>query len=102
MGSALTGRRVYCLVGDGELDEGSNWEAVQYAGRIGLGSLVAVVVDNHSAKHGWPGGIDARFALEGWSTVRCDGRDHEAIDDAFAAATGERPHVVVADVERKR
>ncbi len=102
VGSALTGRRVYCLVGDGELDEGSNWEAVQYAGRIGLGSLVAVVVDNHSARHGWPGGIDARFALEGWSTARCDGRDHDAIEDALAAATGERPHVVVADVEPKR
>jgi transketolase len=102
VGSALTGRRVYCLAGDGELDEGSNWEAVQYAGRIRLGSLVAVVVDNHSAKHGWPGGIDARFALEGWSTARCDGRDHDAIEDAFATATGERPHVVVADVEPKR
>ena len=38
VGAALTGRRVYCLVGDGELDEGSNWEAVQWAGRIGLGS----------------------------------------------------------------
>ncbi len=102
VGAALTGRRVYCLVGDGELDEGSNWEAVQYAGRIGLGSLVAVVVDNRSAKHGWPGGIDARFALEGWSTVRCDGRDHDAIEDALAAATDERPHVAVAHVEPKQ
>ena len=33
VGAALAGRRVYCLVGDGELDEGSNWEAIQYAGR---------------------------------------------------------------------
>ena len=32
VGSALTGRRVFCLVGDAELEEGSNWEAVQYAG----------------------------------------------------------------------
>jgi len=39
VGAALTGRRVFCLVGDAELDEGSNWEAVQYAGRVGLGSL---------------------------------------------------------------
>src|ERR1700756_242460 len=41
-GVALTGRRTWCLVGDAELDEGSNWEAVQYAGRIGLGSLTAI------------------------------------------------------------
>ena len=94
--------RVFVIVGDGELDEGSNWEAVQYAGRIGLGRLTAVVIDNHSSRYHWPGGVDARFALEGWSTTRCDGRDHDAIEDAFDAATGERPHVVAADVERKR
>ncbi|HUJ92698.1 MAG TPA: thiamine pyrophosphate-dependent enzyme, partial [Gaiellaceae bacterium] len=41
VGAALAGRRVYCLVGDGELDEGSNWEAVQWAGRIGLAALTA-------------------------------------------------------------
>src|SRR5919202_1446970 len=49
--------RVVCLVGDAELDEGSNWEAVQYAGRIGLGTLTAVVIDNGSAWLGWPDGI---------------------------------------------
>ena len=102
VGAALTGRRVYCLVGDAELDEGSNWEAVQYAGRIGLGSLNVVVIDNHSSTYHWPGGIEERFVLEGWSAVRCDGRDHGSIEEAFAAATGERPHVVVADVEDKR
>src|ERR671938_2086457 len=36
VGVALAGRRTFVLVGDGELDEGSNWEAVQYAGRVGL------------------------------------------------------------------
>ena len=102
VGAALTGRRVYCLVGDAELDEGSNWEAVQYAGRIGLGSLNVVVIDNHSSTYHWPRGIEERFVLEGWSAVRCDGRDHGSIEQAFAAATGERPHVVVADVEDKR
>ena len=102
IGAALAGRRVYCLVGDAELDEGSNWEAVQYAGRIGLGRLTVVAVDNRSSTYGWPGGIDARFALEGWSTARCDGRDHDAIEQAFAAADGERPHVVVAETETKR
>ena len=77
VGSALTGRRVWCLVGDGELDEGSNWEAVQYAGRVGLASLTAIVVDNESAEYGWPDGIERRFALEGWTAQRVDGRDHE-------------------------
>lgn len=98
-GVALTGRRVWCLVGDGELDEGSNWEAVQYAGRMGLGSLTVVVVDNHSALHGWPGGIERRFRLEGWTALRVDGRDQQALEVALlpdpAAA---RPRCIVAEV----
>src|SRR5438874_6989292 len=49
VGMVLTQRRVYCLVGDGELDEGSNWEAVQYAGRVGLSRLTAIVIDNSSS-----------------------------------------------------
>ena len=102
VGAALAGRRVFCLVGDAELDEGSNWEAVQYAGRIGLGGLNVVVVDNFSSTYHWPGGVEKRFELEGWSAVRCDGRDHDAIETAFGAATGARPHVVVAEVETKR
>jgi transketolase len=92
------GARVVCLVGDGELDEGSNFEAIQLAGRLALGRLTVVAVDNRSATYGWPGGIERRFELEGWSTVRVDGRDHEALEDAFAAASGTRPHCVVAEI----
>ena len=102
VGAALAGRRVYCLVGDAELDEGSNWEAVQYAGRVGLAALNVAVIDNRSSTYHWPGGVEERFVLEGWSAARCDGRDHDAIELAFASATGERPHVVVAEVEDKR
>jgi transketolase len=99
VGAALTGRRVWCLVGDGELDEGSNWEAVQYAGRIGLGSLTAVVVDNDSARHGWPEGIERRFGLEGWTAQRVDGRDHDALEAALLPdADATRPRCVVAEV----
>src|SRR4029077_581301 len=82
VGVALAGRRTFCLVGDAELEEGSNWEAVQYAGRIGLDGLTAIVVDNDSSTYGWPGGIEERFALEGWHAVRVDGRDHDAIAEA--------------------
>jgi transketolase len=91
--------RVFCLVGDAELDEGSNWEAVQLAGRLGLSRLTAIVVDNRSSTYHWPGGVAARFELEGWSAARVDGRDHDAIERALRGA-GERPHVVVAEVAR--
>jgi transketolase len=101
-GVALTGRRVWCLVGDGELDEGSNWEAVQYAGRVGLSSLTAVVVDNASAWHGWPEGIERRFMLEGWAALRVDGRDHEQLEAALQPdPDATRPRCVVAEVKTR-
>jgi transketolase len=102
IGSALTGRRVFCLLGDAELEEGSNWEAVQYAGRIGLASLTAIVIDNDSSSQGWPEGVERRFMLEGWLARRVDGRDHEQLEAALAPVPdGTRPRVVVAEVEAK-
>ncbi|HEY2203953.1 MAG TPA: 1-deoxy-D-xylulose-5-phosphate synthase N-terminal domain-containing protein [Pseudonocardia sp.] len=104
LGLRMSGRReprVVALVGDAELDEGSNFEAVQYAGRAGLDRLTAVVVDNDSASLGWPGGIASRFAAEGWSAVDADGRDHEDLYRALTAGRADRPHAVVAHVERK-
>ena len=90
--------RVFCLVGDGELDEGSNHEAIAFAGRSGLDALTVVAVDNDSATHGWPGGVAARFAGEGWSAVTVDGRDAEALEEALTAEHPGRPAVVVAAV----
>jgi transketolase len=99
-GVALTGRRVFCLVGDAELEEGSNWEAVQYAGRLGLSSLTAVVIDNDSSTQGWPEGIERRFMLEGWIALRVDGRDHDQLEAALAPdPDGTRPRCIVAEVE---
>ena len=60
-----------------------------------------VVVDNASATYGWPGGIEARFAIEGWSVRRADGRDHAALEAALTAPHPGRPHLVVAVVEPK-
>lgn len=99
-GVALAGRRTFVLVGDGELDEGSNWEAVQWAGRIALPTLTAIVVDNASATYGWPGGIERRFELEGWDAVCVDGRDHAELEAALAAPPRGRPRCVVAEVAR--
>jgi transketolase len=92
--------RVFVLVGDAELDEGSNNEAIVYAGAVGLPNLVVVAVDNQSSSYGWgPGGIEAHFAVSGWSVTRVSGRDHAALAAAFAAASGGRPYLVVATVE---
>lgn len=93
--------RVWVLIGDAELDEGSNHEAIAFAGPAGLEQLHTVVVDNSSASHARPGGIAARFEAAGWSAVTVDGRDHEALHAAFTAPHPGRPQVVVAQVEPK-
>jgi transketolase len=103
LGLRVQGRtrpRVVVLVGDGELDEGSNVEAIQYAGRIGLSNLTVVVVDNESAAHGWPGGIAARFEVEGWRATDVDGHNLDTLRKALERTVPQRvPHVVVAHTE---
>jgi transketolase len=88
--------RVIVLVGDAELDEGSNFEAIAFAARARLDRLTVVVIDNRSSTHGWPGGIDARFRVEGWATRSVDGRDHAQLGDAFRDEAPDRPMAVVA------
>lgn len=104
LGLRARGRRdpaVWVLVGDAELDEGSNHEAIAFAGAYGLDRLHTVVIDNSSATYGSPGGIEARFAAAGWSTAAVDGRDHDALYDAYTRPHPGRPHLVVAHVEPK-
>ncbi|MFD9737449.1 thiamine pyrophosphate-dependent enzyme [Umezawaea sp. NPDC059074] len=91
-------QRVVVLIGDGELEEGSNHEAVAVASRFGLDRLTVVVVDNRSGTHGWPGGIAARFAVEGWEATTVDGRDQDALHDALMVPHVGTPLVVVAEV----
>ncbi|WP_371618870.1 transketolase [Streptomyces sp. NBC_00454] len=98
----LTDPAVWVLIGDAELDEGSNHEAIAYAGPAGLERLHTIVIDNDSATHGWPGGIASRFEAAGWSAVTVDGRDHAALHAAYTAPHPGRPHAVVARVEKKQ
>lgn len=90
--------RVFVLIGDGELDEGSNHEAIAYAGAASLDRLTVIVVDNASSAHGWPGGPATRFTVAGWSAATVDGRDHGALAGALCATHPATPSVVVAQI----
>lgn len=62
--------RVYCLVGDGEMQEGSNWEAIMYAGSHRLGNLVCIVDDNRCTaafRHGDNITIDWEKSFKGFN-----------------------------------
>ena len=90
--------RVVVLVGDAELDEGSNHEALELAAALGLERLTVVVVDNRSSSYTVPGRIAERFAVEGWDVTTVDGRDHAALRSALGRTADGRPSVVVATV----
>lgn len=101
LGLRITSRpdpRVYVLLGDAELDEGSSHEAIAYAGAVGLDSLTAVVIDNRSAS--WPQDLAGIFTVHGWTAATVDGRDHDQIEKALRSHEKGRPHVVVAETER--
>lgn len=93
--------RVVVLVGDAELDEGSNHEAIEFAAAMELGNLTVIVIDNHSSSYAVPGRIEHRFVVNGWRGLRVDGRDHAALETALTTRHPGRPNVVVAEVEAK-
>ena len=90
--------RVVVLVGDAELDEGSNHEAIELAPALGLDALTVVVVDNRSASYAVPGRIAERFATEGWRVTTVDGRDHDLLEKALSERPVGVPNAVVATV----
>lgn len=94
---------IYTVLSDGELQEGSTWEAVLMASSLGLGNLVAVVDNNDFQSLGrtsethpsfYP--LTDKFRAFGWETVEVAGHDSAAIFDAVAGRQGGRPFMLVA------
>lgn len=89
-------QRVFVLVGDGELNEGSNWEALMLAAHLRLSNLTCIVIDNRSSTIDL-GDIGGRLSAFGWETAEVDGRDHEALEAALRPRT-QGPRAVVARI----
>lgn len=111
VGLALTARqldglpyRTWVLCGDGEMTEGSMWEAIEHAGFWGLGNLTAIVDVNRLGQsgptvYGWDlAAYSARARACGWEAIEIDGHDLAAIDEAYRAAVAvtDRPTMIVA------
>ena len=97
---------VYNLLSDGELNEGSTWEAVMSASHWKLDNLIAIVdvnnqqADGHSSEILSFEPIVDRWQAFGWFTQRVDGNDLEALVAAFDAArshAGPQPRVIICD-----
>jgi transketolase len=104
LGARLTGRnyRVVAIMGDGELQEGSNWEAFMCAGHHELTNLYAVV-DRNTLQQGdrteqtnrlEP--LTDKLAAFGWEVREIDGHDFDQILAAFAPASAGKPVAIVA------
>ena len=96
---------VFCLLGDGECQEGQVWEAAMFAAHRQLDNLVAVVdrnglqIDGRTCDVCDPGDLGAKFAAFGWDAHEVDGHDIGALTSALGAAKADRggkPHAIVA------
>ncbi len=96
--------RVFVVMSDGECDEGSNWEAILFAGHHQLDNLTIVIDYNKIQSLDW---VDKTLKLEplgdkfrafGWSVREVDGHDVAALSDAFEALPLERsrPNAIIA------
>lgn len=101
-----SGSRVFCLLGDGECQEGQVWEAAMFAAHRNLGNLVAIIDHNHLQIDGnvedvcSPEDVAAKFEAFGWDVVKVEGNDMAAVLDVFSAARARseaRPCAIVAE-----
>lgn len=99
---------VYNLLSDGELNEGSTWEAAMSASHWKLDNLIAIIDVNNQQADGHSSEVLAfepivdRWQAFGWFTQRVDGNDIEALVTAFDAArnhVGAQPRVIICDTK---
>lgn len=93
--------RVFVVMGDGECDEGSVWEAAASAAHFGLGNLVAIIDQNGLQYDGTTeeimgmGDMPAKWESFGWQARSVDGHDVEALIEAMAVSE-DKPTAIVA------
>jgi transketolase len=110
VGMALTGKmdnkkwNVYTILGDGELQEGSVWEAAMSASHYKLNNLIAIIdrnycqIDGNTEKVMQLEPLSEKWNSFGWRVFECDGNNHESFLNAVSIAKAEkkRPCVIIA------
>jgi transketolase len=98
-------RKIYCIMGDGELQEGSIWEAAMSASHHSLSNLIAIVDRNHVQIDGNTSQVMEiepladKWAAFGWNVLTCDGHNFEDLEKTFNQAKNHtlRPSVILAN-----
>lgn len=100
-------KRIFCVVGDGECDEGSNWEAAMLASQLGLDNITLIVDRNGLQADGNTESIlswshmPERFRAFGWRAIEADGHDFASLREALSAKR-EEPLAVIANTVKGR
>ncbi|HZF69626.1 transketolase [Sulfuricurvum sp.] len=101
--AALIDHNVYCLCGDGDLEEGISYEACSIAGHMGLDNLILIYDSNRitiegSTELSLSENIRDRFESQNWAVLEIDGHNFEEIDGALTQAkTISRPVLIIAN-----
>ena len=98
-----TDNRVFVVLGDGECNEGSVWEAAEFSNHFRLNNLVAVVDHNKMQSMDYcdktleVSPMAKRWEAFGWNVIEIDGHDHNALKEALSAENADKPTVVIAN-----
>ena len=99
----LIDHKVYCLCGDGDLEEGISYEACSIAGHNKLDNLILIYDSNRITIEGSTDlsiseNIRGRFESQGWDVLECDGHNFEEIDASITTAKGNsKPTIIIAN-----
>ena len=111
LGKKLDGSRVnvFCIIGDGETNEGQNWEAAMFAAQYRLSNLIAFTDYNKMQLDGTTeevmdlGDIEGKWKSFGWYVERCNGHDFSAMYEAISKAKAQaetsdaKPSMIILD-----
>ena len=101
--AALIDHNVYCLCGDGDLEEGISYEACSIAGHNKLDNLIVIYDSNRITIEGSTDlsiseDIRGRFESQGWEVLECDGHNFDEIDAAITQAkASDKPVIIIAN-----
>jgi len=111
LGKKMSGddKKVFVLTGDGELQEGQNWEAIMFAAHYRLDNMVAIVdwngqqIDGSNDNVMSLGDLEAKWSAFGWETYRVEGNDMDKLTAGFEKALEhsgkQKPKVILLHTE---
>ncbi|EJB83260.1 transketolase [Helicobacter pylori Hp H-6] len=94
--------KVYCLCGDGDLQEGISYESASLAGHLNLNNLIVIYDSNQISIEGainisFSEQVKMRFVAQNWEVLECDGHDYQAIHNALEEAKkSHKPTLLIA------